>query len=57
VALMLRNGGTVVMMEHFDPEQYLALVEQHRITHTQTGAHDVQPDAEAAGGGAPPLTT
>jgi acyl-coenzyme A synthetase/AMP-(fatty) acid ligase len=25
-------GATVVAMEHFDPEQYLALVERHRIT-------------------------
>jgi long-chain acyl-CoA synthetase len=30
-----RVGGTVVVMEHFDPEQYLALVEQHRITFSQ----------------------
>jgi long-chain acyl-CoA synthetase len=35
VALTLRNGGTVVIMEHFDPEQYLALVEQYRVTHSQ----------------------
>lgn len=35
VALTIRSGGTAVIMEHFDPEQYLALVEQHRITHTQ----------------------
>ena len=35
VSLAIRNGGTVVIMEHFDPEQYLALVQQHRITHTQ----------------------
>jgi long-chain acyl-CoA synthetase len=35
VALAIRNGGTVVIMEHFDPEQYLALVQQHRITHSQ----------------------
>jgi long-chain acyl-CoA synthetase len=35
VALAIRNGGTVVIMEHFDPEQYLALVEKYRITHTQ----------------------
>lgn len=35
VALAIRNGGTVVIMEHFDPEQYLMLVEKHRITHTQ----------------------
>jgi acyl-CoA synthetase (AMP-forming)/AMP-acid ligase II len=30
-----RVGGTVVVMEHFDPEQYLALVERHRITFSQ----------------------
>ena len=35
VALAIRNGGTVVIMEHFDPEHYLALIEQYRITHTQ----------------------
>jgi long-chain acyl-CoA synthetase len=35
VALAIRNAGTVVIMEHFDPEQYLALIERHRITHSQ----------------------
>ncbi|MDQ1362096.1 MAG: long-chain acyl-CoA synthetase [Acidimicrobiaceae bacterium] len=30
-----RVGGTVVQMEHFDPEEFLAAVEQHGITHTQ----------------------
>jgi len=30
-----RLGGTVVVMEHFDPEQYLALVETHRATFSQ----------------------
>ena len=35
VALTMRNGGTVVIMEHFDPEACLALIEQHRITHIQ----------------------
>ncbi len=34
-AIVMRNGGTVVVMEHFDPLQYLALVERYRITHTQ----------------------
>ncbi|WP_022678747.1 acyl-CoA synthetase [Sandarakinorhabdus limnophila] len=28
-------GGTVVVMEKFDPEAYLALVEKHHITHSQ----------------------
>jgi len=28
-------GGTVVVMEHFDPVELLQLIERHRITHTQ----------------------
>jgi long-chain acyl-CoA synthetase len=35
VSLAIRHGGTVVIMEHFDPEHYLALVPKHRITHSQ----------------------
>lgn len=35
VSLAIRHGGTVVIMEQFDPLHYLALVEQHRITHSQ----------------------
>jgi long-chain acyl-CoA synthetase len=35
VGLTLRLGGTAVVMERFDPEQYLALVERYRVTHTQ----------------------
>jgi long-chain acyl-CoA synthetase len=35
VALTIRAGGTVVVMEHFDPEQYLGLIEAHRVTHSQ----------------------
>ena len=30
-----RLGGTVVVMEHFDPVRYLQLVEEQAITHTQ----------------------
>lgn len=30
-----RFGGTVVVMKSFDPERYLALVEEHGITHSQ----------------------
>ena len=30
-----RYGGTVVVMEKFDPEAYLALVERYHITHSQ----------------------
>jgi long-chain acyl-CoA synthetase len=35
VNLTIRVGGTAVIMERFDPEQYLALVEKWGITHTQ----------------------
>ena len=30
-----RMGGTVVLMERFDPEECLALIERHRVTHAQ----------------------
>lgn len=30
-----RAGGTAVVMEHFDPEEFLALIQRYRITHTQ----------------------
>ena len=32
---MLRLGATVVVMEHFDAERALALIEEHRVTHAQ----------------------
>jgi long-chain acyl-CoA synthetase len=32
---VLRLGGTLVVMERFDPAQFLQLIERHRITHTQ----------------------
>jgi long-chain acyl-CoA synthetase len=35
VSVTVRLGGTAVIMERFDPEQFLALVEQHGITHSQ----------------------
>jgi acyl-CoA synthetase (AMP-forming)/AMP-acid ligase II len=35
VAGALRFGGTVVVMNHFDPEQWCQLVERYRITHCQ----------------------
>jgi long-chain acyl-CoA synthetase len=35
VAAALRLGSKVVVMEHFDPEEFLSLVERHRVTHTQ----------------------
>ena len=31
----LRLGSTAIVMEHFDPEQWLALVERYRVTHCQ----------------------
>ncbi len=34
-AHMLRLGGTVVVMEKFDAEAFLQLVQRHRVTHTQ----------------------
>jgi len=30
-----RVGGTVIVMEHFDPTEFLRLIEQYRVTHTQ----------------------
>ncbi|QXQ04920.1 acyl-CoA synthetase [Sphingosinicellaceae bacterium] len=30
-----RFGGTVIVMERFDPETYLALVEKYHVTHSQ----------------------
>jgi len=35
VNLTIRMGGTVVIMESFDPERYLELVQRWGITHTQ----------------------
>jgi len=35
VGLTIRKGGTAVIMERFDPEAYLALVERYRVTHSQ----------------------
>jgi len=35
VSASLRLGATVVVMEHFDPEQWLSLVERYRVTHCQ----------------------
>jgi long-chain acyl-CoA synthetase len=35
VSLTMRIGGTSIIMERFDPEQYLALIEKYRVTHTQ----------------------
>jgi long-chain acyl-CoA synthetase len=35
VGLCIRAGGTAIIMEKFDAEQYLELIEQHQVTHTQ----------------------
>ena len=35
VALTIRMGGTAIIMEHFDPERYLALIEIYGVTHSQ----------------------
>ena len=31
----IRLGGTLIVMERFDEERFLGLVEKHRVTHTQ----------------------
>jgi long-chain acyl-CoA synthetase len=35
LAVMLRSGNTVVVMEHFDPEHFLQLVERYKVNSTQ----------------------
>jgi long-chain acyl-CoA synthetase len=35
VSLALRLGSTSIVMEHFDPVQYLDLVSRYRVTHSQ----------------------
>ncbi len=35
VSLTIRSGGTAVIMEKFDPEHYLRLVDEYQITHSQ----------------------
>src|SRR5882757_1165872 len=35
VNLVIRNGGTAIIMESFDPERFLELVEKWGVTHTQ----------------------
>jgi long-chain acyl-CoA synthetase len=35
VAIAVRLGATSVVMEHFDPAQYLELVGRYRVTHSQ----------------------
>ena len=35
VNLTIRHGGTVIIMERFDPQEYLALIERYQVTHSQ----------------------
>ncbi len=35
VGLTIRMGGTVIIMERFEPVEYLRLIEEHQVTHTQ----------------------
>ena len=35
VNLTIRQGGTVIIMERFDSEAYLSLIEQYRVSHSQ----------------------
>ena len=35
VGLTIRMGGTAVIMERFDPVDYLRLIEEHQVTHSQ----------------------
>ena len=35
VNLTIRTGGTVIIMENFDPEQYLELIQKWGVTHSQ----------------------
>ena len=35
VSITIRSGGTAIIMEQFDPEHFLALIERYRITHSQ----------------------
>ncbi len=35
VNLAIRKGATVIVMEKFDPETYLQLVEKYKVTHSQ----------------------
>jgi long-chain acyl-CoA synthetase len=35
VNLTIRIGGTVIIMERFDPVEYLRLIERYHVTHTQ----------------------
>ena len=59
VNLAIRHGGTVIIMEKFDPEQYLRLVERYRVTHSPARSSTMfEPHArEMPDGGTAPATT
>jgi hypothetical protein len=48
-------GGTVILMERFDPEDALRLIEKHKVTTAQWVPTHFRPHAEAAAGGARPV--
>ena len=35
VSMVIRNGGTAIIMEHFDAKHYLSLIERYHVTHSQ----------------------
>ena len=57
VSLSLRLGATAVIMEHFDPEHWLALVERYRVTHCQMVPTMFMPAAAPARRGPGAATT
>jgi long-chain acyl-CoA synthetase len=50
VSLTIDRGGTVIVMETFDAERYLRLVQDYRVTHSQPCPHHVLAHAQAARG-------
>ena len=48
-----RWAAPCVIMEKFDAEDALRLIEKYKVTHSPAGADHVRAHAEAAGGGAP----
>ena len=55
VNLTIRQGGTAIIMERFDPERYLELVADLQGDAQPARAHHVLAHAQAAGGGAAAL--
>ena len=50
-----RLGGTAVVMERFDPIEFLEAIERHRITHVQCVPTHFDPPAQAARGRPAPV--